>query len=84
MQNRRSAVREHPPFLEGLMWRGFSMVMRRPKLYRFSAKIARLFQPLHALIQGSAVDPMKAWTGTREAPKIAKQSFTDWWKENRK
>ena len=84
LQNRRSAVREHPPFLEGLMWRGFSMVMRRPKLYRFSAKIARLFQPLHALIQGSAVDPMKAWTGTREAPKIAKQSFTDWWKENRK
>lgn len=84
LQNRRNAVREHPPALEGLMWKAFAFVMRRPRLYRLGAKLAGLFQPLHGLVRGTALDPVRAWTSTREAPKIAKQSFTAWWKENHK
>jgi len=32
-------------------------------------------------VKGSAIDPMRAWTGTREFPPIAQQSFKDWWKK---
>jgi L-lactate dehydrogenase complex protein LldF len=84
LQNRRNAVKEKPPFFEGLLWSGFSFVMQRPGLYRAGAKMGGFFQPLHGLVKGSALDPAKGWTQSRETPKIAKQTFTQWWRENRK
>jgi len=81
LQNRRNAVREKPPVLWRCLWLGFSFVMRRPRLYRLAAKLGRVFQPLHALFQGSVLDPARAWTRTRNAPKIAPQTFTDWWRQ---
>jgi L-lactate dehydrogenase complex protein LldF len=83
LQNRRNAVKANPPFFETLLWRGFSFLMRRPGLYRLGARVGRLLQPLHGLVKGSALDPAKGWTKTRETPRIAKQTFTAWWKENR-
>jgi L-lactate dehydrogenase complex protein LldF len=83
LQNRRKAVREKPPFFESRLWDIFSFVMRRPGWYRLGAKIGRVFQPLHGLIKGSVLDPAQGWTRTRATPKIARQTFTDWWKENR-
>lgn len=80
LRNRRNAVREKPPALEGLLWRGYSFVMRRPGLYRLAAKIGRVARPLHVLVKGTALDPAKGWTRSRETPEIAKQTFTDWWK----
>lgn len=83
LQNRRNAVKEKPPFFEGLLWSGFSFVMQRPSMYRFGAKVGGVLQPLHDFVKGSALDPARGWTGTRETPQIAKQTFTEWWKENR-
>lgn len=80
LRNRRNAVGQKPPFLESLLWDGFVFVMKRPRLYRLAAKVGAIFQPLHRLFEGSVVDPMRAWTGTRRAPALASKSFTDWWK----
>jgi L-lactate dehydrogenase complex protein LldF len=84
LQNRRNAVKEKPPYFEGLLWSGFAFVMQRPGLYRLGAKVGRTLQPLHGLVKGSPLDPAKGWTQSRETPRIAKQTFTQWWKENRK
>lgn len=83
LQNRRNATQQKASRLEQLLFGGFAFVMRRPRLYRLAAKMGRFFQPVHRIIQGTVVDPARAWTGTREAPKIAPQSFTDWWRANR-
>lgn len=83
LQNRRNAVQQNPSFFENLLWNGFSFVMQKPGLYRAGAKLAGLFQPLHGLVKGSALDPARGWTQSRETPKIAKQTFTDWWRANR-
>ena len=84
LRTRRNAVREQPPRGEMRLWRGFAFLMRRPRLYRGLAKIARLFQPLHGLVKGTALDPARGWTQSREAPKIAPESFTDWWVKYRR
>jgi L-lactate dehydrogenase complex protein LldF len=83
LRNRRNATEQEPPGLESWLWRIFAFLMQRPCLYRFAAKLAHLAQPLHSLIKGTALDPAKAWTQTREAPKIAGQSFSDWWRQYR-
>jgi L-lactate dehydrogenase complex protein LldF len=83
LQNRRNSVKEKPPALEGLLWHGFSFVMQKPALYRLGAKVGGWLQPLHDFVKGSPLDPARGWTETRETPKIAKQTFTEWWKENR-
>jgi len=72
LRNRRNAVREKPPFFEGLVWRAFSFLMRRPRLYRAVARIGRVFQPARFFTP---------WTRTRSAPRIASKSFTEWWSE---
>ncbi len=84
LRNRRNAVQEKPPPEEMRLWRAFAFLMRRPRLYRAAAKVARLFQPLHGVVKGTALDPARAWTQSREAPKIAAESFTDWWARYRK
>jgi L-lactate dehydrogenase complex protein LldF len=84
LRNRRNAVREAPPFFESLLWIGFSFFMKRPGLYRLGAKFGRALQPLHGVVRGSMLDPAKRWTQTREVPKIARQTFTDWWLARRK
>ena len=81
LQNRRSAVTEKPPALEQLLWSGFAFVMQRPALYRLGAKLGGMLQPLHGFVEGSALDPAKGWTQSRETPKVAKQTFTEWWRE---
>jgi L-lactate dehydrogenase complex protein LldF len=83
LRNRRNAVQQEPPFFETLLWRFFAFLMQHPALYRVAAKIAGLAQPLHSFVKGTPLDPVKAWTQTRETPKIADQSFTEWWNKYR-
>ena len=54
--------------------------MTRTRLYRIALKMARLSQPLHGLLKGSALDPARAWTKTRDLPSIPRKSFRDHWK----
>ena len=79
LQNRRNAVQQKRGNFEGLLWRGFTFLMTRPRLYRMAMRTARLLQPLHSLVKGSAFDPVRAWTKTRELPALPQKSFRDCW-----
>jgi L-lactate dehydrogenase complex protein LldF len=83
LHNRRNAAAEKPSALERLAYRVFAFVVNRPGLYQFGKEVARLFQPLHALVKGTALDPVKAWTTTRELAPVADETFKEWWRNRR-
>jgi L-lactate dehydrogenase complex protein LldF len=83
LQNRRNASAAQPAFFERLAYQMFGFVANRPALWDIAKKLGRLGQPLQNLVKGSALDPAKAWTQTRDLPPLAKESFKDWWR-NRK
>lgn len=80
LHNRRNAAREKPDPLEGLAWRVFARTINKPAIYQIGSRLARFAQPLHRLISATPLDPMRAWTQTRTAPKMAAQSFKEWWR----
>ena len=46
-------------------------------------RLAPLGQKMHALVLGTALDPVRAWTKTRAFPQAAPQSFHDYWQERK-
>jgi L-lactate dehydrogenase complex protein LldF len=83
LQNRRNAAKEKPSFFERLAYQLFGFVANRPTLWSIAKKLGRFSQHLQNLVTGTALDPAKAWTQTRDLPPLAKESFKDWWR-NRK
>ena len=81
LQNRRNAISAAPLWWEKLLFAGYAFVMRRPALYQISARLAWLAQPLHSLVCGTPLDPMRAWTKTRAVPRLAPKSFRRLWSE---
>src|SRR5690242_10724523 len=81
LHNRRNASRQKPGFAERLAFQAFAFVINRPWAYGLSKKAARCLLPFHRLVKGSALDPARAWTKTRELPPIASQSFKEYWRE---
>jgi len=81
LQNRRNAVVGKPAFAERLAYRTLGLLANAPTLWRWATKAAWLAQPLHCAVKGSAVDPVKAWTKTRDLPPLPRQSFKDWWRQ---
>jgi L-lactate dehydrogenase complex protein LldF len=81
LQNRRNAAKEKPARAEKFIYKLFAFAANRPALWNFGKKIARIFQPLQNLVKGRKIDPAKSWTQTRDLPKIAPESFKDWWKK---
>lgn len=81
LQNRRNAVEQEPGLLEQWMYQGMAFVVRYPALYQLSLSAGRLMQPLHRLVKGTRLDPVRAWTQSRELPPLASQNFKQWWKE---
>jgi L-lactate dehydrogenase complex protein LldF len=80
LQSRRNAAKEKPEALEGLAWRLFARGINQPFVYSLGTKLAQFAQPLHRLVSATPLDPMRGWTKSRVAPKLAKQSFKDWWR----
>ncbi|MBL9170945.1 MAG: iron-sulfur cluster-binding protein [Verrucomicrobiales bacterium] len=80
LQNRRNAVQEKSGFWERLAFRGFAASMNSPFVFRMIGTLGRLFQPLHRLVKGSRIDPLHPWTQTRELPRIAPQTFREYWR----
>ncbi len=83
LQNRRNAVQEKSVWWEKLAMQGFAFFMNQPKLYRLALKMAPLAQRFHPLIKGRKIDPMYVWTKDREFPKVARQSFRDFWSKRK-
>ena len=83
LHNRRNAAKEKPAFIERSLYQIFGFVANRPALWSIAKKLGRFGQPLQKLVKGTALDPAKSWTQTRDLPPFAKESFKDWWR-NRK
>ncbi|MEI9997956.1 MAG: LutB/LldF family L-lactate oxidation iron-sulfur protein [Verrucomicrobiota bacterium] len=80
LHNRRNAVAGHAPWGEKLLYGGFVAAMRSPTLYRIAGRLGALFFPLHRLVKGTALDPLAAWTRTRDFPAPARASFSAYWR----
>ena len=83
LQNRRNASKGKPAFFERLAYKIFGFVAGKPALWSLAKKFGWLTQPLQRAVKGTALDPAKAWTKTRDLPPQPKESFKDWWR-NRK
>jgi L-lactate dehydrogenase complex protein LldF len=83
LQNRRNAAKAKPAFFERLTYRIFGVVAGKPALWSLAKTFGRVTQPLQKLVKGTALDPARAWTKTRDLPPLPKESFKDWWR-NRK
>ena len=80
LRNRRNAAKRRPVWWERLAYRLFAVTMNHPMLYRVGGKIAGWLQRwLYPLVRRTVFDPVRAWTTTREAPVIARETFKDYW-----
>ena len=80
LQNRRNASRAKPSWWQKLAFQAFAPLATRPAVWALVTKAGRAAQKLHPLIQGTSLDPARAWTKTRDLPPIAQQSFREWWR----
>ncbi|MEI6197356.1 MAG: lactate utilization protein LutB domain-containing protein, partial [Verrucomicrobiota bacterium] len=83
LQNRRNAAKEKPDFLEQSAYKIFGYLANRPALWSLAKKLGRFGQPFQNLVKGSALDPARVWTQTRDLPPLAKESFKDWWRKRK-
>ncbi len=81
LHNRRNAVAEKPSRLEQLAFRLLAVAANDARLFALGQRLARLLQPLHSLVKGTRLDPARAWTQTRETPRVAEKSFKQQWRE---
>jgi L-lactate dehydrogenase complex protein LldF len=81
LQNRRNASTQKPSLAWKWGFKLFAFVFNRPALYRMVGPMGRLGQRFHSLFAGTRLDPAYSWTKTREAPKIARQTFKEYWKD---
>jgi L-lactate dehydrogenase complex protein LldF len=81
LQNRRNATEAKSSFLWKTGFKIFSFIFNRPALYKFIGPLGRIGQKLHPLVAGTIFDPAYSWTKTRNPPKIAPQTFKEYWRK---
>jgi hypothetical protein len=62
----------------------FAFLVNHPKIFVLAGRIGQFLQPLHRFVAGSKIDPLLAWTRSREAPVIAKRSFRQYWRSRQR
>ncbi len=80
LQNRRNAARQKPVWWERIAFTGFVTLMNHPWIYETALKFGRTGQRLHPLVDGTFLDPLRAWTKSRTFPKLAPKSFREQWR----
>ncbi len=80
LHNRRNAAAEKPVWWEKALWLAFAWGTRWPWLYRLGVRIAPWAQRLHPIVLGTPLDPLRAWTGTRDFPEAADVPFREQWR----
>jgi len=83
LQGRRNAMARNPVWWEKLAFQALAFLFNHAPLFSLGMKLGRIGQIFHPLIKGTPVDPAIAWTKSRELPKVAPQTFREWW-QNRK
>jgi L-lactate dehydrogenase complex protein LldF len=83
LQNRRNAASAKPAFFEQLAYKIFGIASNKPGLWWPMKKIGWLALPLQNAVKGSALNPAKAWTKTRDLPPVQKETFKDWWRHRK-
>jgi L-lactate dehydrogenase complex protein LldF len=83
LQGRRNAMDWHPRKREKLLFRVWAFLMNHPGLYRMGVAMGRIGQRFHGLVKGTRLDPLKVWTASREAPKLAPRSFKHYWRRRK-
>lgn len=81
LQNRRNASAQKASFAWKMGFKMFAFVFNRSMLYRLVAPLGRIGQKFHPIIKGTRLDPAYSWTRTRETPKIARETFKEWWRK---
>jgi L-lactate dehydrogenase complex protein LldF len=80
LHNRRNAAQLETGRLDQMGFGAFAFLVNHPKIFVLAARIGRLLQRLHHIVAGSKIDPLLAWTRSREAPVVAKRSFRQYWR----
>ena len=83
LHNRRNAAIQRPAWIEKIGFRTFALAMNHPAFYSAVRSIGRWLQPLHRFIKGTRLDPMLAWTKTRDFPPIAQKTFKEFWSDRK-
>ncbi|MGN6644452.1 MAG: lactate utilization protein B [Verrucomicrobiota bacterium] len=83
LQNRRNASKQKASLPWKLGFQVMNFIFNRPLLYSLVPKFGRIGQAFHPLIKGTRLDPAYAWTKTRETPKIAPQTFKEYWRQKK-
>lgn len=84
LRNRRNASAPKtgkPSWWQRQLFKIYGVITAHPSLWKLTTKLGRFAQRFHGLVKGTALDPARAWTKTRDLPPIARQSFREWWKE---
>jgi L-lactate dehydrogenase complex protein LldF len=84
LHNRRNAAQLKTGRLDQMAFGAFAFLVNHPKMFVLAARIGRFLQPLHHVLAGSKIDPLLAWTRSREAPVIAKRSFRQYWRSRQR
>lgn len=71
----------HVGFMKKIMMKGMAFVLGRPALYRFSGATARWVLRYMPFLGKHRLNP---WYKGRELPEAPKQSFRDWYLQNKK
>jgi L-lactate dehydrogenase complex protein LldF len=80
LHNRRNASKQKPSVVEKLAFKTFAFVINHPGVYQMVKRAGRALQLVHPLVKGTRLDPVYAWTKTRELPPIAAKTFKDYWR----
>lgn len=83
LHNRRNAVEQTGWSMERFGFWIFSRVVRAQGDFPMLTALARCLQPLYRPVEGTWLDPFRAWTGSRTMPRLARRSFKQWWKKRR-
>ncbi len=83
LQNRRNAAQQKASLPWKVGFKLMNFVFNRPALYALVPKFGRFGQTLHPLVKGTRLDPAYPWTKTREAPKIAPETFKEFWRRRK-